>query len=149
MKTLFVYILKCADDTYYTGVTNNLERRLHEHNNQSEFQSYTSTRRPLTLAWHSAFSPPMKAIRWEKRIKGWTRKKKEALIAGRYDLLHELSECRNESHSKNYASAPISTTKQSPLSTTKQNGAQQVTLSETQLVTLNGAQLVTLSGAEE
>jgi putative endonuclease len=123
MKELSVYILKCSDDSYYTGVKNDVERRLYEHNHSSKDFSYTNSRKPITLVWQCAFQSNMEAIRWEKRIKGWSRKKKEALIAGHYDLLHDLSECQNESHSgnfKSHASTPLSMTKETPLSMTKE-----------------------------
>ncbi|HQQ93684.1 MAG TPA: GIY-YIG nuclease family protein [Bacteroidia bacterium] len=113
MKKLSVYILKCSDDSYYTGVTNDVQRRVYEHNHSSKDFSYTNSRKPLTLVWQRAFPSAMEAIRWEKRIKGWSRKKKDALISGHYELLHELSICMNESHSDNYkghASAPLSMT---------------------------------------
>ncbi|HTL82307.1 MAG TPA: GIY-YIG nuclease family protein, partial [Bacteroidia bacterium] len=51
-KEYFVYILKCADDSYYVGVTNDLQRRLEEHNNSEIEISYTFSRRPVTLVWH-------------------------------------------------------------------------------------------------
>jgi putative endonuclease len=118
MKNLSVYILKCVDDSYYTGVTNDLERRVYEHNHGSKELSYTNSRKPLTLVWQCTFQSKMEAIRWEKRIKGWSRKKKEALIAGNYELLPELSACQNESHSDNFrghASTPLSMTNSTPL----------------------------------
>jgi putative endonuclease len=70
-----VYILQCIDDSYYIGVTNNLERRLNEHNLGYNEDCYTFTRRPVKLMWHEQFQTPSQAIQWEKRIKGWSRKK--------------------------------------------------------------------------
>ncbi len=121
MKNLSVYILKCSDGSYYIGVTNNVERRVYEHNHSDKDFSYTHSRKPLTLVWQCAFQSNVEAIHWEKRIKAWSRKKKEALINGDYDLLHKLSECRNESHSNNFrshASTPLSMTIKTPLSMT-------------------------------
>ena|SRR5690606_41379028 len=93
MKThhYFVYILKCSDNTYYTGVTNNIERRLIEHQNGEEPKCYTYKRRPVELKFYAEFSNIENAIEKEKQIKKWSRAKKEALIDGDYDLLPSLS----------------------------------------------------------
>lgn len=91
MKTCYVYILKCSDNTFYTGVTNNLERRLDEHISSLNRQSYTFSRRPLILVYHEIFNDIELAIRWEKRIKKWSQKKKQALIDGDWDKLVEYS----------------------------------------------------------
>ena len=63
-------------------------------------EMHTPTRRPLTLVFHEQFTDPDQAIYFEKKFKRWSKKKKEALIAGNYDLLQSLSECRNASHYK-------------------------------------------------
>ncbi len=105
MKSSWVYILKCSDGSYYTGCTSNIQKRLLEHQS-GIFRCYTSTRLPIELIFSQEFTDIDDAIRAERRIKGWTRKKKDALIAGKYDLLHELSQCRNLSHSQNKTSAP-------------------------------------------
>jgi len=91
MKLLFVYILKCADDSYYVGITNNLTRRLEEHNNAKNPESYTASRRPVQLKYYAEFTDFYKAIQTEKQIKGWSRKKKEALINGDFDELKYLA----------------------------------------------------------
>ena len=101
MKRMFVYILECSDGSYYTGVTNNLERRLYEHQSGSH-SGYTSVRLPVKLVFSQEFDDPMTAIRREKQIKGWTRAKKEALIKGDFDQLHELAKCKNETSHTNY-----------------------------------------------
>jgi putative endonuclease len=87
MKTYFVYILKCNDNSYYTGFTNNLERRLLEHNSGINKDSYTHNKRPLTLVWFETFNDVNNAIATEKQIKGWSRRKKEALITENWDNL--------------------------------------------------------------
>ncbi len=87
---MWVYILECSDKSYYTGVTNNLERRLFEHNSGIQ-KGYTSTRLPVRLLFSEEFNDPMTAIEREKQIKGWSRSKKEALIKNDYNLLIELS----------------------------------------------------------
>lgn len=91
----YVYILKCSDGTYYTGVTNYLERRLLEHKIGYSKTSYTYTRVPIQLMWYNMFSDINEAIKWEKKIKDWSRKKKEALINENWNALVELSKGKN------------------------------------------------------
>ncbi len=95
-KALYVYILKCSDKNYYTGVTNDLERRLKEHEAGIDTESFTYNRRPVELVYHELFTDYNLAIDWEKRIKKWSRKKKEALINSKWEDLKKLSECLNE-----------------------------------------------------
>ncbi len=97
----FVYLLKCADRSYYTGVTNDLQRRIQEHKDGSNRSAYTYHRRPLELVFHIEFENIKEAIAFEKRVKGWSRKKKEALINKEWDSLPKLSECLNSTHFKN------------------------------------------------
>jgi putative endonuclease len=87
MKTYFVYILKCNDNSYYTGFTNNFERRFQEHNEGLNKESYTHNKRPVILVWLEIFNDVNDAIATEKRIKGWSRRKKEALINNDWDKL--------------------------------------------------------------
>lgn len=87
----FVYILKCNDDTYYTGVTNDVSRRLAEHQSGEDINSYTCKRRPVQLVFFAEFSDIDYAIEKEKQIKKWSKAKKEALIEGKYELLPDLS----------------------------------------------------------
>ncbi|MBK9730009.1 MAG: GIY-YIG nuclease family protein [Chitinophagaceae bacterium] len=101
-KYLYVYILKCSDGSYYTGVTNNCERRFEEHQQGENAKCYTFSRRPVELAYMEAFQNYIQAITWEKQIKGWTRAKKEALIQNNWRKLKELPQCKNDSHSKKY-----------------------------------------------
>ncbi len=91
MPNLRVYILQCADKTFYIGVTNNIERRLKEHNSGYSETSYTFSRRPVTLRWISDEMPPQSAIELEKKLKRWSHKKKMALIDGQWDELVILS----------------------------------------------------------
>lgn len=76
MKAYYVYILKCSDNSYYTGVTNDYERRLYEHNAGIDRKSYTFRRRPLQLVYVTEFRDVEEAIAFEKKVKGWSRKKK-------------------------------------------------------------------------
>lgn len=87
MKSYFVYILKCCDNSYYTGFTNNLERRLNEHSSGKNKNCFTYNKRPLVLVWFETFNNVLDAISTEKRIKGWSRRKKEALINEDWDKL--------------------------------------------------------------
>jgi len=91
MKLSYVYILKCDDDSYYTGVTSNLEKRLFEHQSGYHKDSYTYKRRPVTLVFSCEFTNISLAIDTEKQIKKWSRAKKEALIKGDYDNLPDLA----------------------------------------------------------
>jgi len=91
MKYYYTYILLCSDNSYYTGMTNNLERRLDEHNQGEVRSCYTHKRRPLILKWHIKCTNPSEAIRIEKQIKGWSRKKKEAIIKENWQDLIRFS----------------------------------------------------------
>jgi predicted GIY-YIG superfamily endonuclease len=75
----YLYILKCADDSYYIGHTDNLEKRVAEHNDK-KYYGYTCTRLPITLAYSEHFQTREEAFIAERKIKKWTRKKKEVLI---------------------------------------------------------------------
>ena len=91
MKQYFVYILLCSDKSYYTGVTNNLDRRIYEHAGGLDANSYTYKRRPVQLVFQESFSDINQAIAFEKQVKGWRRAKKEAIINGDWHLLPELA----------------------------------------------------------
>ena len=95
MKDYFVYILKCSDDSYYTGVTNNLEKRINEHQS-GIIKGYTSKKLPVKLVFSERFNDITQAIKFEKQIKGWSRKKKEALINQNLDLLVQLSNLKEK-----------------------------------------------------
>lgn len=81
MAENFTYILRCADGTYYTGWTNNLEKRLAAHN-AGVASKYTRSRRPVELVYHECFETKEEAMGREWRIKQLTRTQKEALING-------------------------------------------------------------------
>jgi predicted GIY-YIG superfamily endonuclease len=85
----YVYILRCSDNSYYAGSTSNLERRLEEHR-AGFYQGYTSARLPVELVWSSEFPTENEAFLIERQIKGWSRAKKEALIRGDWDGLHDI-----------------------------------------------------------
>jgi putative endonuclease len=100
MKTLYVYILECADNSFYIGVTNDVGRRFIEHQSGIHESSYTFSRRPLKLVYCKQFRSPIKAIDYEKQLKGWSKAKKIALISNDFNSLHELAECKNETSHK-------------------------------------------------
>lgn len=77
--SFFAYMLRCADDSYYVGHTDDLERRIAQHD-VGEYPGYTRHRRPVTLVWSQDFSSREEALAAELQIKGWARAKKEALI---------------------------------------------------------------------
>lgn len=101
MKKTWVYMLKCSDGSYYVGYSTNLEKRLKQHNSGSNPTSYTASRRPVSLFYQHEFNSIKEAMLTEKRLKGWSRNKKEALAKGDFLLLHELAVCKNQSHYKN------------------------------------------------
>ena len=90
----WVYILKCADGSYYTGFTNNLDLRVKQHM-LGAVAAYTKSRLPVELVYAETCDSPHQAKAWEKQIKGWSRAKKEALIRGDFDELVELSKSRS------------------------------------------------------
>ena len=91
MKFYYVYILLCADNSFYTGMTNNLEQRITQHQNASKSFAYTSNRLPVKLVWHLQCNDPIGAITIEKQIKGWSRQKKQALIDENWEDLVKFS----------------------------------------------------------
>lgn len=91
MKQYFVYILRCRDNSYYTGVTNNVEGRLFDHQQGIDPKAYTFKRMPVKLVFYEMFNDINQAIAFEKQVKGWRREKKEAIIRGDWELLPELS----------------------------------------------------------
>ena len=91
MKTYYVYILLCSNDSYYTGVTSNLFERVEEHNLGKHRDSYTFKRKPVYLKFYCEFTNVELAIETEKQIKKWSRAKKEALINDEYDKLPNLA----------------------------------------------------------
>lgn len=77
----YTYILKCNDNTYYTGWTNNLEKRIHCHNSGNGAK-YTKTRLPVELVYYEEFSTKQEAMKREYAIKQLNRHQKEELILG-------------------------------------------------------------------
>lgn len=75
----FLYILRCADDSFYTGITWNLKERIKEHNSGIK-TCLQKTKVPASLVYWEVFSSKIEAAKREKEIKGWRREKKENLI---------------------------------------------------------------------
>ena len=92
----FVYILRCRNGDYYTGSTRtSLEQRIADHN-AGRYDGFTKRRRPVELLFAQEFERIEDAVAAERRIKGWSRAKKEALIAGGMERLQALSRNRAE-----------------------------------------------------
>ena len=91
MKVFYVYMLRCFDGTFYVGVTNDVERRFAEHCAGTNPTSYTHRRRPLRLVYTGEFDEPDDAIAFEKKLKGWSHKKKRAFAERDWALLKRLS----------------------------------------------------------
>lgn len=108
MSKGFMYILECADGSYYTGSTKDIEIRLAQHQ-ASLGANHTKKRLPVKLVYLEEFQRINEAFYREKQVQGWSRKKKETLIKGDTNKLKELAECKNESHYKNKNSADPST----------------------------------------
>ncbi len=86
----WVYILRCSDGRYYTGQTDDLERRIAEHQHGG-FCDFTSRRRPVALMWSESFQTRLDAREAEHRIKPWSRARKEALIQGDWASLSHFA----------------------------------------------------------
>jgi len=90
----WVYIFRCADGSFYTGCTTNLERRHDQHARGNV--GYTAKRKPLELVWTEEFANLDDAAAFEKQVKGWSRAKKEALIRGDWPEIQRLARKRKK-----------------------------------------------------
>ncbi len=88
--SFWAYMLHCADSSYYTGHTDDLEKRIAQHQS-AIVKGYTSTRLPVALVWSQDFGSRLAALEAERKIKGWSRQKKEALIRGDWDAVQRLA----------------------------------------------------------
>lgn len=91
MPEFHVYILKCSDGSYYTGHTDNIEGRISQHEQGLIQSCYTFDKRPVGVVFVETFASRGEALGSERQIKGWSRRKKEALINEEFDLLKYLS----------------------------------------------------------
>ena len=89
----FVYMLQCADGSYYVGSHRGVDvlDRVEAHNLGLDRKAYTYPRRPVECVWSEAFGSPEDMVLIERRLKGWSRAKKEALIAGDIPKLKALA----------------------------------------------------------
>ncbi len=99
-EAFYVYILKCADGSYYTGMTNDLEFRMAQHQAGTFPDGYTASRRPVHLVWSEIFSTHDEAFRRERQIKGWSRAKKEALILNDWQAVQRIVREEHERRQK-------------------------------------------------
>ena len=90
MKPFFMYILECSDDSYYIGHTDDIDKRISEHM-LGQISGYTKKRLPVKVVYVKDFMTRDEAINAEQQIKGWSRKKKEALIRDDWETIKELS----------------------------------------------------------
>lgn len=97
----FMYILLCADGSYYAGSTKDLWRRLDQHQD-GKGAKHTKTRLPVKMVYYEEYDRIDVAFKREKQIQGWSRGKKEALIENNKHKLNGLSVCQNESYFRNH-----------------------------------------------
>ena len=90
MSPFHVYMLRCADGSFYVGHTDELARRVAQHE-AGELPGYTHERRPVSLVWQQETATREEALAAELRIKAWSRAKKEALVAGNWERLKQLA----------------------------------------------------------
>ena len=93
----YLYILECSDESYYTGSTIDLNKRLKQHES-GQGANHTKNRLPVKLVYFEEYTSITKAFKREKQIQNWGRAKKEALINKNIETLKLLAECVNESH---------------------------------------------------
>lgn len=96
----WMYILECADGSYYTGSTTDIGTRFQQHA-KGLGANHTKKRLPVKLVYLEEFQRIDEAFKREKQVQGWSRDKKHALIHGNFKALFNLAECKNESHYKN------------------------------------------------
>jgi predicted GIY-YIG superfamily endonuclease len=104
----YAYLLRCNDGSYYAGHTDNLEWRMAQHETGA-LGGYTAKRRPVMLMWSDSFPTRDDAFAAERKIKGWSRAKKEALIASDWTLVSQLARGRTGSPEGGEGSARPST----------------------------------------
>ena len=92
MRPFYVYLLRCADGSYYCGHTDDIQARLLQH--ETTDGGYTATRKPVELVWQGEFETRDAALAFEQQIKGWSRAKKEALIVSDWERVNELARSR-------------------------------------------------------
>jgi len=96
-----IHILKCSDSTYYTGLPKDLDYRVWEHQTGANPESYTFDHRPIKLVWSVVTESYQEAFQWERKIKGWSRAKKEALIRDDIEGIHEIVKSERKQREQN------------------------------------------------
>jgi putative endonuclease len=92
--SFYAYMLRCADGRYYVGHAEDLELRFAQHQAGAFRSCYTYHRRPVELVWSDYFQTRYEALVVERKLKGWSRAKKTAMIAGDWELISELARNR-------------------------------------------------------
>ena len=90
MNNFYIYILKCNDDSYYVGHTDDIDKRIAEHESNA-YDCYTSMRLPIKVMYVQTFATRAEALEMERLVKKWSRKKKEALIENNWSKLTSLA----------------------------------------------------------
>jgi predicted GIY-YIG superfamily endonuclease len=90
MNNFYIYILKCNDDSYYVGHTDDIDKRIAEHESNA-YDCYTSKRLPIKVMYMQTFATRGEALEMERLVKKWSRKKKEALIENNWSKLISLA----------------------------------------------------------
>ncbi|GAB2179819.1 hypothetical protein DLREEDagrD3_00420 [Denitratisoma sp. agr-D3] len=116
----FAYLLRCMDGSFYCGHTDNLELRLAEHQTGA-CGGYTASRLPVALVWSQDFATREEALASERQIKGWSRAKKEALIAGDWAAINRLGRGKHK-HERNLSTFTHPSTSEAALPTLRTNG---------------------------
>ena len=88
--SFWAYMLHCANQTFYVGHTDNLEQRIGQHESGA-MPGYTQTRLPVKLVWSESFQTRLEALEAERKLKGWSRAKKLALIRGDWAMIQSLA----------------------------------------------------------
>ena len=91
--SFYAYLLRCSDGSYYAGHTDDIDLRLAQHNDGT-FEGYTSRRRPVEMVWCDMLMTRDDAFWAERKLKGWSRAKKEALVTGEWELIRVLARNR-------------------------------------------------------
>ena len=110
MQPFYLYILKCSDGSYYTGHTDNIEKRISEHT-LGVIKGYTSKRLPVKVVYVAQFASRYEAIAAERKIKGWSRKKKKAFICNDWKKINKINK---EQDNKKSVQSPSSGSGQAP-----------------------------------
>ena len=100
MQEFYVYILRCSDGSFYTGHTDDLAKRMAEHQDL-HYPCYTSSRLPIELIFHATFGARDEAIAAERQVKGWNRAKKQALADNDFERLHMCTKKQKNKKTKN------------------------------------------------